>query len=245
MPRYKLTIEYDGSGFAGWQRQHDMPSIQQAIEEAIEKFGGEKTVLHTAGRTDAGVHAFAQVAHFDLKRDAPPDVVMGAVNFHLQPAKIALIQCEIASDDFHARFNAQKRYYVYRIINRRPPLVLESGRAWFVPVKLDVEKMRAGAEFMLGLHDFTSLRDSECQAKSPLKTLDEIRIEQDGELIEIHVSAKSFLHHMVRNIVGTLKFVGQGRWKPEYVKEVLEAKDRSKAGPTAPACGLYFVRVEY
>jgi tRNA pseudouridine38-40 synthase len=245
MPRYKCTVEYDGTDFAGWQRQNDMPSVQQSIEEAIEKFSGEDVRIHAMGRTDAGVHAFAMAIHFDLEKDVPTNRVVGAINFHIRPHKIAILTCEVVNEEFHARFCAIKRYYVYRIINRHPPLVLEQNRAWFVPVRLDVDKMRQAAAYMLGVHDFTSLRDSECQAKSPIKTLDEIRIEQNGELIEIYVSAKSFLHHMVRNIVGTLKFVGDGRWQPEYVKEILEARDRTKAGPTAPACGLYFVKVDY
>jgi tRNA pseudouridine38-40 synthase len=245
MPRYKCTVEYDGTDFAGWQRQaHDM-SVQQALEEAIFKFSGEDVRIHTAGRTDAGVHAFALAIHFDLVKDWDAEKVMGAINFHVRPHKVAILTCEVVSDEFHARFSAKKRYYVYRIINRRPPLVLDEGRAWFVPVALDVEKMRAGAAYMLGKHDFTSFRDSECQGKTPIKTLDEIRIVQTGELIEVYVSAKSFLHHMVRNIVGTLKFVGDGRWQPEYVKEILEACDRTKAGPTAPAYGLYFIKVDY
>jgi tRNA pseudouridine38-40 synthase len=245
MPRYKCTVEYDGTAFAGWQRQSGAPSVQQSIEEAIFKFCGEDVRIHTAGRTDAGVHAYALAIHFDLAKDAPPDKVMGAINFHIQPNKIAILTCEVVSEEFHARYCALKRYYVYKIINRRAPLALEDGRAWFVPTKLDVEKMRAGAAYMLGNHDFTSLRDSECQAKSPIKTLDEIRIEQNDEFIEVYVSAKSFLHHMVRNIVGTLKFVGEGKWQPEYVKEIIQARDRAKAGPTAPACGLYFIRVDY
>ncbi|MCE3232925.1 MAG: tRNA pseudouridine(38-40) synthase TruA [Rickettsiaceae bacterium] len=245
MPRYKCTVEYEGSAFAGWQRQENSPSVQQSIEEAIEKFCGEGVRIHTAGRTDAGVHAIALAIHFDLEKEYPAEKVMGAINFHVRPGKIAINRCEIVSEEFHARHCAIKRYYVYRIVNRRTPLVLDEGRAWFVPVALDVDKMRKAASYMIGKHDFTSLRDSECQAKSPIKTIDEIRIEQNGELIEVYVSAKSFLHHMVRNIVGTLKFVGDGKWQPEYIEEILEAKDRSKAGPTAPACGLYFIKVDY
>ena len=246
MPRYKLTIEYDGSDFAGWQRQADAPSIQQSIEGAIEKFTDEPPIrLHTAGRTDSGVHAIAQVAHFDMQKDMQAIKVMGAINQHVKPAKIAIIKCEIKDDDFHARFSAKKRYYKYRIINRRAPLALEDGRAWFVPKKLDIQKMQQAADYLIGTHDFTSLRDSQCQSNSPVKTMDEIKIIRDGELIEIYVSAKSFLHHMVRNITGTLKDVGEARYQPEYIQEILAACNRSAAGPTAPACGLYFMKVDY
>jgi tRNA pseudouridine38-40 synthase len=245
MPRYKLTLEYNGTGLAGWQRQPAAPSVQQYFEEAIEKFCGEQVRLHVAGRTDAGVHAWGQVAHVDLARDFRPVNVMGGLNFHLRPARIAVVAAEKVDENFHARFSAKKRYYCYRIINRRAPLILDEDRAWFVPVPLNVEKMREAAAYLIGEHDFTSLRDSECQAKSPIKTLDEVRIEQCGELIELHVSARSFLHHMVRNITGTLKFVGEGKWEPEEIPKILAAKERKAAGPTAPPGGLYFVRVEY
>ncbi len=241
MPRYKCAIEYDGTGLAGWQRQDDAPSVQQYIEEAIYKFCGEKVVVFTAGRTDA----IAQVIHFDLESDQAADKVMGAVNFHLKPEKIALLKVEVVTDEFNARFSAQKRHYIYRIINRRAPLALDAGRAWFVPVQLDEKKMQAAAKFLIGQHDFTSFRDTECQAKSPIKTIDEITIRREGDLIEVYVCAKSFLHHMVRNLVGTLKFIGEGKWEPEYIKDIIEAKNRQKAGPTAPPDGLYFLRVDY
>jgi len=245
MNRYKLIVEYDGAKFAGWQRQSDVPSVQQCIEESVQKFTNEDVRLHVAGRTDAGVHAYGQVAHFDMNKEMLASKVMGAINQHIKPNKIAIVDCQKVTDEFHARFNAKKRYYVYRIINRRAPLAIESGRAWFVPIKLDIDKMREAASYLLGKHDFSSFRDSQCQSNSPIKTLDEIRIEQSGELIEIYVSAKSFLHHMVRNITGTLKFVGEGKWSPEKIKDIIEAKDRCAGGPTAPAHGLYFIKVDY
>ncbi|PIR37368.1 MAG: tRNA pseudouridine(38-40) synthase TruA [Alphaproteobacteria bacterium CG11_big_fil_rev_8_21_14_0_20_39_49] len=245
MNRYKLTIEYDGTGLVGWQRQSDAMSIQQCIEESIEKFSGENVRLHVAGRTDAGVHAFGQVAHFDMQKIMPPLKVMGAINQHIRPNKIVVVDCENVNKDFHARFSAKKRYYVYRIINRRAPLAIEEGRAWFVPVELDIDKMKEAASYLIGQHDFTSFRDSQCQSNSPIKTLDEIRIEKNGELIRISVSAQSFLHHMVRNITGTLKLIGEGKWQPEYIKEIIASKNRCAAGPTAPAYGLYFIKVDY
>lgn len=245
MPRYKLTIEYDGTGLAGWQRQADAPSVQQYIEEAAEKLAEAPVRLHTAGRTDAGVHAMGQVAHFDMEKEVAPEKVMGAINFHLESPNIAILHAEKTGEEFHARFSAKKRYYVYRIINRRAPLALEHNRAWFVPMKLDIDKMREAASYLIGNHDFTSLRDTQCQSISPVKTLDEIRIEQNGDLIEIYVSAQSFLHHMVRNITGTLQFVGCGKWQPSYMQQMLEAKNRSAGGPTAPAHGLYFIKVDY
>lgn len=220
-------------------------SVQQAIEEAIESFSSEKVRLHTAGRTDAGVHAYGQVAHFDLEKEFVADKVRGAINFHVRPHKIAIINVETMDEEFHARFSAKKRYYVYKIKNRRAPLALDSKRMWFVPHKLDVDKMRAAAKYLVGHHDFTSFRDSQCQSKSPVKTVDSIEIKQNGDEIEIYVSAKSFLHHMVRNIAGTLKFVGDGKFSPKQVQDILEAKDRCAAGPTAPAYGLYFIKVDY
>lgn len=245
MNRYKLTIEYDGTGLAGWQRQENVPSVQQCIEDSVKKFTKEDVRLHVAGRTDAGVHAFGQVAHFDMRKEMLASKVMGAINQHIKPNKIAIVDCQKVGEEFHARFNAKKRYYVYRIINRRAPLALESGRAWFVPIDLDVEAMCRAASYLIGKHDFSSFRDSQCQSNSPIKTLDEVNIVQNGELIEIYVSAKSFLHHMVRNIAGTLKFIGEGKWSPESIKDILEAKDRCSGGPTAPAYGLYFIKVDY
>ncbi len=245
MPRYKCLIEFDGTGFSGWQRQENAPSIQQIIEEAIEKFSGEKAVTFTSGRTDSGVHAYGMVIHFDLEQKWDEFKVMGALNYHTRPHKIAILEVNLVGEEFHARFCAKKRYYVYKIVNRRADLALDAGRAWHVPVKLDEKKMQEAAQYMIGKFDFTSFRDAQCQAKSPIKTLDEVRVERDGDMIFVHVSAQSFMHHMVRNIVGTLKIVGAGKWQPERVKEIIAAKDRTKAGPTAPAHGLYFVRVDY
>lgn len=245
MPRYKCTVEYDGSGFCGWQRQEHAPSVQQSIEEAILAFCGEEITITTAGRTDAGVHATGQVIHLDLATAQDPFKIMSAVNHHIKPLPVAILDAAEVSPEFHARFGAQKRYYIYRIINRRAPLTIEVNRAWQVPVHLDEKLMQEAANYLLGHHDFTSFRDTECQAKSALKTMDEIRIVREGEEIKIYVSAKSFLHHMVRNITGTLKMVGEGKWAPEYMLEILAAKNRSAAGPTAPACGLYLVKVDY
>jgi len=245
MPSYKLTIEYDGTGIAGWQRQSHSPSVQQYIEEAIEKFAKQPVRLHAAGRTDAGVHALGQVAHFKMDKDLPEEKVMGAINFHVATEKISIVSVKRVGEDFHARFNAKKRYYVYKIINRRAPIAIMRNRAWFVPAPLNVEKMKKAAEQLVGQHDFSSFRDSQCQGKTAIKTIDEVRIEQSGDVIEIYVSAKSFLHHMVRNITGTLKVIGEGRWPPEKMEEIIAAKSRPVAGPTAPAEGLYFIKVDY
>lgn len=245
MPRYKCTIEYDGTNFCGWQKQPHSPSVQQTIETAIQLFCGEKIDIHAAGRTDAGVHATAQVIHFDLARGHNPYRIMGAINHHIDPQNVCVISAEEVADDFHARYSAKKRYYVYKIINRRAPLVIAANRAWHVPTPLNAELMQEAASHLIGLHDFTSLRDTECQSKSPVKTLDEVRIERENDEIKIYVSAKSFLHHMVRNITGTLKLVGEGKWQPEYINEILAAKDRRKAGPTAPAYGLYLTKIDY
>ena len=245
MPRYKCTIEYDGTNFHGWQRQDNVPSVQEEIEKAIFAFCGERVKLCTAGRTDAGVHATGQAAHFDLEKEQDPFKIISAVNHHLANNQISILSVDEVSDEFHARFSAKKRYYVYRIINRRARLTIERDRAWHVVPNLDETAMQEAANFLTGKHDFTSFRDSECQSKNPVKTLDEIRVERDGDEIKIYISALSFLHHMVRNITGTLKMVGTGKWQPEYIKEILEAKNRCTAGPTAPACGLYLTRVDY
>jgi tRNA pseudouridine38-40 synthase len=245
MPRYKCIVEYEGTAFNGWQRQPNVPSVQQALEEAIKGFSGQEVDIVCSGRTDAGVHAIGQVFHVDLDKEWPIESIIGGTNFHVRPAAIALSHAERVDDDFHARFSAKKRFYCYKIVNRRAPVILRRDRVWHVPVPLDVDAMREAAAHLVGEHDFSSLRDSECQAKSPMKTLDEITISQKADEIHIEVSAQSFLHHMVRNITGTLKLVGEGKWSPDYMPEMLEAKDRTKAGPTAPACGLYFMRVEY
>jgi tRNA pseudouridine38-40 synthase len=246
MGRYKLTLEYDGRGFVGWQRQDSGPSIQQALEEAITAFSGETVVPMGAGRTDAGVHALGQAAHVDLAREWPPDEIMGALNHHLQPNLIAVLSVEAVDDDFHARFSARERAYRYRIVNRRGRLALEEGRAWWIGPTLDVAAMDEAAQVLVGHHDFTSFRASHCQAKSPEKTLDELSVTRHGpEIIVVHARARSFLHHQVRNLVGTLALVGEGKWNADDVAAALAARTRTAGGPTAPAGGLYLVRVGY
>ncbi|GAB4353699.1 MAG: tRNA pseudouridine(38-40) synthase TruA [Kiloniellaceae bacterium] len=245
MTRYKITVEYDGGGFVGWQRQDNGPSVQAALEQAVFGFCGERVLVEGAGRTDAGVHALGQVAHFDLAKETTADTVMKAVNFHLKPAPVAVLAAEAVPGDFHARFSAVKRAYLYRIVNRRAPLALERGRAWFVPQPLDAAAMHDAAQLLVGHHDFTSFRASECQAKSPVKTLDLLSVQRGGELIEIRAEARSFLHHQVRNFVGSLKLVGEGKWTAGDLKAALEARDRAAAGPTAPAAGLYLTEVGY
>lgn len=247
MPRFKLTIEYDGSGFCGWQKQPDAMSIQQRLEEAVAAFCGEAREVIGAGRTDAGVHATGQVAHVDLPRDYDPYKVMQGINYHMiasAPA-ISVLAAEPVTDEFHARFSATRRHYRYRITNRRARLAVDLGRSWQVAEPLNLSAMRAGAAHLIGNHDFTSFRDSECQAKSPVKTLDHFSITSHGEDIVITTHARSFLHHQVRNMVGTLVLVGKGRWHPDEVKTALEACDRTAAGPTAPPDGLYLTQVEY
>ena len=245
MTRYKLTLEYDGRGFVGWQRQDNGPSVQAALEAAVERFCGEAVTVHGAGRTDAGVHALAQVAHIDLDQETGADTLRDALNFHLKPAAVAVLAAEAVADDFHARFSATERAYRYRIVNRRAPLALDRGRAWFVPVPLDAGAMHEAARALLGKHDFTSFRAGECQAKSPVKTLDALEVSRDGDEIRIEARARSFLHHQVRNMVGTLKLVGEGKWRRADMERALAARDRRVAGPTAPADGLYLVAVRY
>ncbi len=245
MTRYKLTIEYDGRPFVGWQRQNNGPSVQQAIEEAIHAFCGETVRVQCAGRTDAGVHALGQVAHVDLAADPPPDTVRDAVNFHLKPQPVAVLDAVAVSADFNARSSAVSRSYRYRIVNRRAPLALDTGRAWHVIRPLDADAMHKAAQELIGNHDFTSFRASECQAKSPVKTLDRLDVERHRAEILIAAEARSFLHHQVRNMVGTLKLVGDGKWRATDVSRALEARDRSAAGPTAPADGLYLMTVGY
>ena len=245
MPRFKLTLEYDGTPFVGWQRQDNGPSVQGALEAAARGYCQAEIPVHGAGRTDAGVHALAQVAHLDLPRDDTPEVVANALNAHLRPHPIAVLKAERVADDFHARFSAIERGYVYRIINRRAPAVLEANRAWWLIPTLDTAAMHEAAQVLVGRHDFTSFRATECQAESPVKTLDQITVARDGELVAVLVRARSFLHHQVRNIVGTLKFVGEGKWTKDDVKRVLEARDRAAAGQTAPPDGLYLTHVLY
>jgi tRNA pseudouridine38-40 synthase len=245
MPRFKLLIEYHGTPFVGWQRQDNGISVQGALETALFRFCGLETTVTAAGRTDAGVHATGQVIHFDLDRDVSAERVQGALNYHLKPHPIAVRAVEIVPDDFHARFSALGRSYLYRIVNRRAPVAIERERVWWVSVPLEVETMQAAARHLLGRHDFTSFRAAACQAQSPDKTLDVLQVTRTDEEIRIVAEARSFLHHQVRNMVGTLKLVGEGKWHPDRVKAALEARDRAAAGPTAPPDGLYLTGVVY
>jgi tRNA pseudouridine38-40 synthase len=243
--RWKLTIEHDGRPYVGWQRQAHGKSVQQEIEEAITKFSGETVRLHAAGRTDAGVHALGQVAHFDLERVTEAKTVREALNHYLRPQPIAIVSAEAADPHFHARMSARRRRYRYIVLNREARPALEIGRAWHVPYRLDIAAMGEGASHLIGKHDFTSFRASECQAKSPVKTLDRLDIVNDGANLIFEVSARSFLHHQVRNMVGTLILVGRGKWLPGQVAQALAARDRAAAGPTAPPDGLYLAGVDY
>ncbi len=245
MPRYRLTIEYFGREFVGWQRQANGPSVQAALEDAVFAFTGERAIVHGAGRTDAGVHALGQVAHVDLARDADACTVREALNFHLRPASVAVVAAARVAADFHARFSATRRVYRYRILNRRAPPVLDRDRVWWVAKRLDAARMHVAAQQLVGRHDFTTFRASLCQAKSPVKTLDRIAVARIDDEICIDVEARSFLHHQVRNITGTLVLVGGGKWSPADVTAALSAKDRRRCGPTAPACGLYLMAVGY
>jgi len=245
VPRYKLTIEYDGTGLVGWQRQANGMSVQEALEIAFERFCGERLVVFGAGRTDAGVHALAQVAHIDLAREADPEVIRNAINHHLRPHAISIVEVEPAPPGFDARLSARSRHYLYRILNRRAPPALERGRVWHVAPRLDLAAMQQGARHLVGHHDFSTFRDSLCQAKSPVKTLDALDITQHGKEIRIAARARSFLHHQVRNMAGTLKLVGLGRWQPGDVATALAARDRRAGGPTAPAEGLTLVAIDY
>ena len=245
MPRYKATIEYDGRAFVGWQRQDNGISVQQVLEEAISAFCGEAVSAFAAGRTDSGVHALGQVVHFDLSRDFDADAVRDAVNHHLRPAAVALVEAARVKADFDARFSARRRAYLYRIVNRRAPLTLDAGRAWRVPAALDAAAMEAAARRLVGRHDFTTFRALHCQAKSPVKTLDALSVARQGDEVRIAARARSFLQRQVRNMVGTLKLVGEGKWTPADVAAALAARDRAAGGPTAPADGLYLVEVEY
>lgn len=245
--RYKLTLEYDGTNTLGWQRQLDGPSIQEYLENVLEILSGSHSEVAAAGRTDAGVHAIAQVAHIDFETSMETWKIREAFNANLRQleAPVSILNVEEVSSNFHARFSAIGRGYIYKILNRRSPSVLQANRVWWVPVELDISAMQQGAKYLLGNHDFTSFRAAACQAKSPIKTLDKLNIEKISDEIIFTVEAKSFLHHQVRNMVGTLKMVGEGKLKPEDIKTILDAKDRSKAGATAPACGLYLNKVIY
>jgi tRNA pseudouridine38-40 synthase len=245
MPRYKLTIEYDGTPYVGWQAQDNGPSIQASLTDAIAAFAGERATVFGAGRTDAGVHALGQVAHVDLAKDWDTGNVRDAINFHLRPQPIAVLTAEQVDDDFDARFSATRRHYLYRISNRRADLALDANRAWRVPRPLDREAMHAAAQTLIGKHDFTTFRSTECQANSPLKTLDRLDVARDGDDMRITASARSFLQHQVRSMAGSLVHVGEGKWSAADLAAALEACDRARCGQVAPPHGLYLVRVEY
>jgi tRNA pseudouridine38-40 synthase len=245
MPRYKLTIEYDGTGFFGWQVQDHAVTVQGELMKAVEAFCGERAAVNGAGRTDTGVHGLGQVAHLDLAKDWEADVVRDAINAQLRPNPIAVLSAEIVPDAFDARFSAVKRHYLYRIIARRPDLALERDRVWRVPRPVDVEAMHEAAQRLIGQHDFTAFRAAECQAKSPVKTLDQLDVSRAGEEIHITSSARSFLHHQVRSMVGTLVQVGDGKMTADDVAKILASRDRAQCGPVAPSCGLYLVKVDY
>ncbi|WP_427968071.1 tRNA pseudouridine(38-40) synthase TruA [Altererythrobacter sp.] len=245
MTRFALTLEFDGTPFVGLQRQVTGPSVQQAVEEAAERVTGEKVTLHSAGRTDTGVHALAMRSHFDIEKDITPFRLMEALNAHLRPDPIAVTHCEEVDEDWHARFSCVGRRYVYRIVNRRAPLTLDLNRAWQVPQELDHEAMHRAAQALVGKHDFTTFRSVQCQAKDPVKTLDRLDVEREGSEVRIHAAARSFLHHQVRSMVGCLALVGMGRWREERVGEALAARDRQQLGLNAPPHGLYFVEAIY
>ena len=245
MPRYKLTLEYHGGPFVGWQRQADGLSVQGVLEAACDRLEPGPHLVQGAGRTDAGVHASGQVAHVDMNRDWEPFRLSEALNYHTKPHPVAVLQAEAVSDDFHARFSAVRREYLYRIICRRAPLALEKGLAWRVVQDLDAEAMQRAAEHLIGKHDFTTFRSAQCQAKSPVKTLDRAEIEAQGNEIRIWFGARSFLHNQVRSFVGTLERVGAGKWTPEGVRDALVAADRARCGPVAPPDGLYLTHVGY
>jgi len=243
--RYRLTLEYDGAPFVGWQRQDNGRSVQAALEAAIERLSGERVTVTGAGRTDAGVHALGQVAHFDLVKEFEPGKVRDAMNFHLRPDPVSVLDAAVADADFHARFSATARHYLFRILNRRSPPALETGRVWHVSPRLDAEAMQAGAQFLVGQHDFTTFRAAECQAQSPVKTLDRLDVSRRADEIHIEASARSFLQHQIRSFAGTLKLVGEGKWVPLDVKKALATRNRAACGPVSPPEGLYLVKVDY
>jgi tRNA pseudouridine38-40 synthase len=245
MPRYKIIIEYDGAPFAGWQWQNDLPTVQGVMAAAIEAFSGEKTIVQGAGRTDAGVHALGQVAHFDLAGERDTDTIRDALNAHLRPHPVAVLSAERVAADFDARRSAIQRHYLYRIANRRPDLAIERGRAWRVPRPLDADAMHAAAQRLVGRHDFTTFRSTECQAKSPEKTLDRLDVSRAGDEVHVSAVARSFLHNQVRSMVGSLVQVGDGKWSADDLARTLASRDRASCGPVAPPDGLYLVKVDY
>jgi len=245
MPRYKLTIEYDGTSFVGWQAQDNGVSVQGVLTEAVAAFAGERVMVSGAGRTDTGVHALGQVAHIDLAKEWDVDRVRDAINFHLRPQSVAVLKAEHVAADFDARFSAIKRHYLYRVVNRRADLTLDQNLAWRVPRPLDCAAMHAAAQKLIGKHDFTTFRSTECQAKSPEKTLDRLDVARDGDEVRITASARSFLQHQVRSMVGSLVHVGEGKWSVGDLADALAARDRTRCGQVAPPHGLYLVRVDY
>ena len=245
MPRYRLIVEYDGGPYFGFQAQKDQPSVQGSLVRAVEAFCGEQVVLHAAGRTDSGVHATGQVVHFDTEREWPAETVRNAVNAHLANEPIAVLEARVADPDFHARFSAKGRRYLYRILSRRAPPALDRGRVWHVKAELDAQAMHAAAQRLIGLHDFTTFRDAHCQSKSPVKTLDVARVWREGEEVRLAFEARSFLHRQVRSMTGSLVEVGLGRWSADDLQAALKAADRSACGQVAPPQGLYLVGVEY
>ena len=245
MPRYKLTVEYDGGPYMGWQRQKHGPSVQEALETALAAMEGASVTVFGAGRTDAGVHATAQVAHVDLGKDFRADKLRDGTNYHLHGEPISVLAAEEVGGDFHARFDADYRSYLYRMVDRRPKLALDRGRVWRIPQRLDADAMNRAGRALLGPHDFSTFRDAQCQAKSPVKTLDALSVERVGDEVHLRAGARSFLHRQVRSIVGTLAEVGRGKWSEGTVAEVLEARDRTACGPVAPPDGLYLTGVRY
>lgn len=245
MPRYKLILEYDGLPFVGWQCQDNGLSVQEVVETAIFRYSGVRLRTTAAGRTDSGVHALGQTVHFDIPRAADPEEVRDALNYHLRPHPVAVLEAAVMADDFNARTDATARHYRYRIMNRRPPLTIDRGRAWWVPRPLDADAMHKAAQRLVGRHDFTTFRSIRCQAKSPLKTLDRLDVGRQGDEIIVHAEARSFLHHQVRSMVGTLELVGAGKWSAGDVAAALAARDRKALGLNAPPEGLYLVRVLY
>jgi tRNA pseudouridine38-40 synthase len=245
MPRYKLTIEYDGTSFVGWQQQDNGVSVQGVLTDAVAAFAGERVMVSGAGRTDTGVHALGQIAHIDLAKDWDVERVRDAINFHLRPQPVAVLKAEQVTPDFDARFSAIKRHYLYRIVNRRADLTLNQNLAWRVPRVLDCDAMHAAAQRLIGKHDFTTFRSTECQAKSPEKTLDRLDVVRDGDDVRVTASARSFLQHQVRSMVGSLVHVGEGKWSAGDLADVLAARDRTRCGQVAPPHGLYLVRVDY
>lgn len=245
MARYKLIVEYDGGPFVGWQRQANGPSVQQAVEEALLRLTGETISLRAAGRTDSGVHALGQVIHFDLVREWPEDRLREGLNAHLRPAPVAIVAASAVPPSFDARFSAVQRHYLYRIVNRRPPLALDRGRAWRYSRPLDADAMQKAARYLVGTHDFTTFRHTDCQAKSPIRTLECLEVTRSGDELAITASARSFLHSQIRSFAGTLALVGEGKWQPADVGDALAARDRRACGPIAPPDGLYLTRVDY